>query len=106
MFDDVRPADWVADQQYSRGAVSVPYVPPRDRIERVIARVVERAMALDTVGVHDDFFELGGDSVVGAGILSRISQLFDVELTFEDAIDAFTIERLAELVRERKKAAA
>ncbi len=81
------------------------YVAPRDRHERIIANVVARTLGLDAVGVTDDFFELGGDSVTGAGVLDRINGLFEVELSFEDAVDAFSVELLARLVREMSREA-
>ena len=91
----------VSNDDYGRDGLAEEYVAPRNRTERIIAKVVSRALSIRQVGVADDFFELGGDSIVGAAILNRINQIFGTQLSFEDAIEAFTIERLARLINER-----
>ncbi|WP_344973677.1 amino acid adenylation domain-containing protein, partial [Salinactinospora qingdaonensis] len=48
------------------------YVAPRDATERVVAEELARVLGLDRLSVHDDFFELGGDSILAARAMSRI----------------------------------
>ena len=55
-------------------------------------------MHIDRVGVHDSFFELGGDSVLAAQILSLAQKNFGIRIDPQDAFKAFTIERLAEML--------
>jgi acyl carrier protein len=50
------------------------------------------------VGVHDSFFELGGDSVLAAQILSLAQRNFGIRINPQDAFKAFTIEKLAEML--------
>ncbi|TQN27789.1 non-ribosomal peptide synthase protein (TIGR01720 family)/amino acid adenylation domain-containing protein [Haloactinospora alba] len=48
--------------------------PPRDATERVVTEVFAEVLGTDRVGVHDDFFDLGGDSIVALRALSRIAE--------------------------------
>ncbi|MCS7475599.1 non-ribosomal peptide synthetase [Umezawaea endophytica] len=50
------------------------YVAPRTEAERVLAEIWERVLGVERVGVEDDFFELGGDSIVSIQVVSRARQ--------------------------------
>ena len=49
--------------------------PPRTYLERLVARVWCEVLELPQIGVHDDFFALGGDSILGAETVTRIRDL-------------------------------
>jgi len=53
---------------------------------------------IDRVGVQDSFFELGGDSVLAAQILSLAQKAFGIRINPQEAFKAFTIERLAKML--------
>ena len=50
------------------------YAAPRDEVERILAEVWSEVLRLDRVGVHDDFFGLGGDSILAIQIVSRATR--------------------------------
>ncbi|MCP4654861.1 MAG: amino acid adenylation domain-containing protein, partial [bacterium] len=57
------------------------WVPPRDPTEELLVGIWEEVLAGGArVGVHDDFFELGGHSLLATQVISRIRDLFAVEL--------------------------
>lgn len=56
------------------------YVPPRTDLERSIATVIEQVLEADHVGVNDNFFGLGGDSLKAARALAELSSVFQVQL--------------------------
>jgi acyl carrier protein len=56
------------------------YVPPRNPIEDIIARIWMDLLGLDRVSIYDNFFILGGDSLMATRVVSRIRQAFNVEL--------------------------
>jgi len=85
---------------YARPDLEQEYAEPRNELERTIAGLWQRALDVDRVGVHDAFFELGGDSVVAGQILSRVNRTFGVAINPEGAFDRFTVENLARLVEE------
>jgi len=59
---------------HSRPDLGIPCTPPRDDLERALAAIWRDLLGVDPVGVHDDFFELGGDSVIGLQVAARARQ--------------------------------
>lgn len=53
---------------------------PRDEIERLLTDVWGALLGVDRVGVDDDFFELGGHSLLAVRVISRVNEVFDVNL--------------------------
>ncbi len=76
------------------------HVAPRTETERVVAEIWAEELGLDTIGVEDDFFHLGGDSLRGLAIAARVKSLFDVALTPRDVLTSRTVSALAALVEE------
>ncbi|MFJ6776026.1 amino acid adenylation domain-containing protein, partial [Kitasatospora sp. NPDC091257] len=71
---------------------------PRTERERALAAVWAEALGHDAVGVEDDFFDLGGDSVLAARTLARITERLGVRLTLRDVFTARTVAALAPLL--------
>ena len=86
---------------YARPKLRQPYVAPRNEIERKLAQLWQQTLHIDMVGVKDSFFELGGDSVLAAQILTLAQKSFGIRINPQDAFKAFTIEKLAELLEEQ-----
>jgi len=72
---------------------------PRDDVEIQLCDVWRELLARPSVGVHDDFFELGGDSFIGVRMVAAVRRLFGVDLALADIFSAFTVAALAELIR-------
>jgi acyl carrier protein len=70
------------------------YVGPRNTIEEKIAAVWSEMLGAERVGVHDNFFDLGGDSILTIRILARLYQL-GIRLTPLQVFDLQTVARLA-----------
>jgi len=77
------------------------FVAPRNAVESTLARIWAEALGLDHVGVHDNFFAMGGDSLLAARVISRIRTAFHVEVPLPTIFQAPTIEQLASLLVER-----
>jgi acyl carrier protein len=77
------------------------YVAPDTDTERVVADVWSEVLGLERVGVYDNFFDLGGDSIRSLHIASRVKVAFDVALTPRDVLTTRTVAALAELVEEK-----
>ncbi|SEC47016.1 non-ribosomal peptide synthase domain TIGR01720/amino acid adenylation domain-containing protein [Amycolatopsis tolypomycina] len=80
---------------------SAGYAAPETETEEVLAAIWAEALDLDRVGVEDNFFALGGDSLRSLRITSMTKSAFDVEITPKDVLTAGTVLALAELVEER-----
>jgi thioesterase domain-containing protein/aryl carrier-like protein len=70
------------------------HVAPRTALERAIAQGWADALHLDGVGIHDDFFDLGGHSLAMMRIITRLREAQGLELTFRSFLEQPTIARL------------
>ena len=59
---------------YARPELGQEYVAPRSEAERTLAAIWCEALGVERVGVNDDFFELGGDSVLGLRIVAKANE--------------------------------
>lgn len=95
---EVGGGDTYVTHLYSRPKLHQDYVAPRNQIELKLAELWRKTLHIDRVGIHDSFFELGGDSVLAAQILGLVQKTFGIRINPQDAFQAFNIERLAELL--------
>lgn len=75
-----------------------PYAPPRTATEEIIASIWAELLQVERVGIDDNFFELGGHSILATQSISRIRQLFQVELSLRVHFEAPTIAQLAQSI--------
>lgn len=75
------------------------YTAPRTRAEEMVARVWSTALGASRVGIHDSFFDLGGDSYLALQVMSRLQALLRTEIPIR-AI--FQFPTIADLVDEIK----
>ncbi|MBI5649978.1 MAG: amino acid adenylation domain-containing protein [Chloroflexi bacterium] len=78
----------------TRDGARVEYVAPRTRAEEMLADIWARALGIARVGVNDDFFALGGDSILVIQIISRANQA-GLSLTPKQLFQNPTIAQLA-----------
>ncbi|WP_066904618.1 non-ribosomal peptide synthetase [Millisia brevis] len=76
---------------------------PRDEIESSVASVVAAALGLDQVGIDDDFFALGGDSIVSIQLVSLV-RARRLNVTARDVFEGRTVAGIAARVRARTAA--
>lgn len=76
---------------------------PRDEVEAALADVVAEVLAADSVGVHDDFFALGGDSVLATTVIARVRDWLDVDhAVVADLFATRTVAGLAARLKARE----
>jgi phthiocerol/phenolphthiocerol synthesis type-I polyketide synthase E len=75
---------------------------PRDEVERAIAKIWEEMLGVENVTIHDDFFELGGSSLIAVSLFAQINKIFTRQLPLATLFEAPTIEQLADLLRVKQ----
>jgi amino acid adenylation domain-containing protein len=75
-----------------------PYVAPRTELEGTLARIWEEVLKIAPVGIHDDFFDLGGHSLMAVRLMFRINKGTGAALPLATLFEHATIEKLARLV--------
>jgi acyl carrier protein len=71
------------------------FVAPRTPIEERLAAMLALLLDLDRVGVEDNFFLLGGHSLLGTQLIARVRDAFEVELSLRTLFDAPTVSKLS-----------
>jgi len=66
-----------AIELHPRPELSTPYVAPRTALERTVAGVWGQVLGVDRVGLHDNFFDLGGDSLIAVHAIDRLQAALD-----------------------------
>jgi acyl carrier protein len=76
------------------------YAPPRTELETVLADLWSKVLGIDRVGVHQDFFALGGNSLVAVQLIAQARKATGVRLPMRVLFDAPTVAELAVHIQE------
>jgi amino acid adenylation domain-containing protein len=71
------------------------YCAPRTPTEELLAGIWSEVLHVERIGIHDTFFELGGESILAIKLLSRINKDFNIELPLRSLFEQPTIAVLA-----------
>ncbi|GAA2264429.1 hypothetical protein GCM10010430_56360 [Kitasatospora cystarginea] len=91
-------AAYLAGEYPREDRARTPYTAPRDEIERTVADAWGRVLGVERVGIHDRFFELGGDSLKAAQLLGDLNTRLGHRLTLSDVAAVHTVEEFAALL--------
>ncbi|MFJ9381828.1 amino acid adenylation domain-containing protein, partial [Streptomyces sp. NPDC101455] len=78
----------------TRAVAASTYVAPRTDVERILAEAWAQVLGLDRVGVEDNFFDLGGDSIISIRVVARARE-YGVHVTAAQLFDHQTVAALA-----------
>jgi acyl carrier protein len=78
-----------------RPEVAQDYVAPRTPVEEELAGIVAQVLGVQRVGVRDDFFDLGGHSMLAIQVVSRVRELYLIDLQLRSLFESPTVEGLA-----------
>ncbi len=78
--------------------LGTPYVAPRDATEEALAAVWAEVLGVEKVGIHDNFFDLGGDSILSIQVIARARRTLGAGLSPRLLFEAPTVARLAAAV--------
>ncbi|MGA8439230.1 MAG: SDR family oxidoreductase [Candidatus Sulfotelmatobacter sp.] len=95
---EAAPANGTAVDRHPRPNLATHFVEPRTETERRLAEIWGAQLGLESIGIHDRFFDLGGHSLLAAQIASEICDCFQIEMPVLKLFQAPTIAELAELV--------
>ncbi|HEX7736847.1 MAG TPA: amino acid adenylation domain-containing protein [Ktedonobacteraceae bacterium] len=72
------------------------YIPPQTPLERIIAECWQEALHMDQISLHDNFFDLGGHSLLTIQIQQRLQQTLERQIDLVDLFTYTTISALAQ----------
>ena len=77
------------------------FVAPRDELERELTKIWKKVLGIKSIGVKDNFFDLGGNSLLAVSLIAKIQKTFDKNLSLVTIFqEASTIEQLAKILRQ------
>jgi amino acid adenylation domain-containing protein len=79
------------------------YIAPANHTEQVLAHIWSKFFGFQQVGTHDDFFELGGDSLKATVMVSKIHKELNVEVPISEFFNRPTPEALAQYIRHQNE---
>ena len=93
-----------AAASHQRPDLPTEYVAPRDELEAEIARIWTELLGVQQVGIHDSFFQLGGHSLLGMQLLSRIREQLQGDIPLRELFETPTVAGLAvRIVQQRAR---
>ena len=86
-----------------RPALDVTYVSPQTDLERAIATVWQQTLNIEQIGIHDNFFEIGGNSLLMVKVNSELRDILKVDLPLIEMFRYPTINSLVEYFNQENK---
>ncbi|HEX6291118.1 MAG TPA: beta-ketoacyl synthase N-terminal-like domain-containing protein, partial [Herpetosiphonaceae bacterium] len=81
---------------HARPSLDTPYVAPNNDYERRIAAIWQQVLGLEQVGLHDNFFDLGGNSLISLQVIARLKKEFKTQIPAVALFEAPTVSALAQ----------
>ena len=78
------------------------YVAPQDTVELELTKIWEEVLGVQPIGVRDNFFDLGGHSMLAVSLFTQIEQKFGKNLPLATLFHATTVEQLSSILRQEE----
>jgi len=85
-----------------RPELGTAYCMPRNEIEQCLVRIWEEILNVLPIGIHDNFFDLGGHSLAATRVVSRVVKQFQLEIPLQSFFQSPTIADMAAVVTEHQ----
>jgi acyl carrier protein len=79
-----------------QGQENSEWIAPRTEAEGKVAQIWQNVLNLPQIGIHDNFFELGGHSLLASQVISRLRDVFPVELSLQSLLEYPTVASLTQ----------
>ncbi|KYC40345.1 hypothetical protein WA1_27850 [Scytonema hofmannii PCC 7110] len=81
------------------------FVGPRDELEQQLLQIWEQVLGIQSISVRDNFFEIGGHSLLAVKLFWQIEKTFGKNLPLATLFQSGTVEALANIIRQQEKLA-
>lgn len=99
--DTAEAAADTGGQSFERPKLDSDFVAPETEVEKRLAGFWQELLGLDSVGVEDSFFDLGGHSLIAVRLFAKVRKAFQVDFPISVLFEAPTIRKCAALIEER-----
>ena len=84
----------------ARPTLDTPFAPPRTSVEITLVALWQELLGVAQVGIYDHFLDLGGNSLLATQIMTRVQNIFQIELALPTLFGAPTIAALALMITQ------
>ena len=88
--------------QDTRPELDTPFAAPRTPIEEELAGIWAEVLSLERVGMHDNFFDLGGHSLAATRVVSQVIKQFQLEILLRSLFESPTVAEMAAVITENQ----
>ncbi len=92
-------------QHQERPDISSDYAAPQNEIEQAIITIWQELLGIEPIGIHDDFFELGGNSLLAVQIKTRLCDMFQIDLPMSALFEEPAAASLARKIKAAQQEA-
>jgi acyl carrier protein len=78
------------------------FVAPETPVENLLAKIWTEVLAIDQVGIHDNFFDLGGHSLAATRVISQVIKQFRLELPLQSLFQSPTVAEMAAIITQNQ----
>ena len=93
----------VESSKVLRSRVAAEYAPPRTQVEEFLADAWARLLRLERISIYDNFFAIGGHSLMAAQVIARVRERLGVQLPLRTMFEAPTIAQFAESIEGERR---
>ncbi|RCJ21835.1 polyketide synthase [Nostoc minutum NIES-26] len=90
------------NSSYPRPNLATPYIAPSNELEQQIANVWQKVFGFEKIGIDDNFFDLGGDSLLAVQVTADLKKFLNKEIPVVSLYEGLTIRSLAELLNSNE----
>jgi acyl carrier protein len=76
------------------------FVSPQTPVEEIISSIWSEVLDIERIGIHDNFFDLGGHSLLMTQVVSRLNKTFNITIPLRSFFEAPTISGLSSLIQD------
>jgi acyl carrier protein len=102
-FKELERQPVMPELKYQRPELENTYVAPDNKAEKTIATVWQKALNVEKVGIYDNFFDLGGHSLLLMEVFGELQRFFKQELSMIDMFKYPTVKALADYLSQKKR---
>ena len=74
------------------------YTPPQNEVEQCLVIIWQDVLDMEKIGIHDNFFDIGGHSLLATHVVSRLRNIFSIDLSLSDMFKAQSISEFSKII--------
>lgn len=101
--EEPEAASQAEGSHYARPNLPTPLVEPETELQMAVAGIWKNVLSIDPIGIHDNFFDLGGNSLLGTQLIARLRDHFQIDLPLRSLFEDPTVSGVAGMIESEQK---